>query len=76
MPPKVVPGTIFLEIGGTLYFDDSTMFIIAHRVQTVLHCDKILALKFGEIVEFDTPEILKNKEGGYFADIYNRMLEM
>ena len=24
-------------------FPDSTMFIIAHRVQTVLHCDKILA---------------------------------
>ena len=26
MPPKVVPGTIFLEIGGTLIFDDSIMF--------------------------------------------------
>lgn len=37
-------------------FSDSTMFIIAHRVQTVLHCDKILVLRFGEIIEFDTPE--------------------
>jgi hypothetical protein len=28
MPPKVVPGTIFLEIGGTLIFDDSTVFFM------------------------------------------------
>ena len=51
------------------------MFIIAHRVQTVMHCDKIMALRFGEIIEFDSPENLLAKENGYFRDIYDRMID-
>jgi ATP-binding cassette subfamily C (CFTR/MRP) protein 1 len=56
-------------------FEESTMFIIAHRVQTVMHCDKIMALRFGEIIEFDSPQNLLAKENGYFRDIYDRMID-
>ena len=39
-------------------FRDSTVFIIAHRIQTVIDCDKILVLEDGRVLEFDTPAAL------------------
>ena len=52
---------------------DKTVLIIAHRIQTVLECDRILAIDNGRVIEFDTPEeLLKNEEGGYFSKIYKR----
>jgi len=39
-------------------FKESTMFIIAHRIKTVLNCDQIMVLDAGEIVEFDSPQNL------------------
>jgi len=56
-------------------FPDSTMFIIAHRINTVLKCDRIMVLKFGEIMEFDSPQKLLNTPGSYFKDIYDKMVE-
>ena len=56
-------------------FKDSTMLIIAHRISTVLHCDRILCLENGVIVEFDSPKVLMEKENGYFKSIYNKMLQ-
>jgi ATP-binding cassette subfamily C (CFTR/MRP) protein 4 len=51
------------------------MFIIAHRINTVLNCDKIMVLKFGEIVEFDSPEVLLQNPDSYFKNIYDKMVE-
>jgi ATP-binding cassette subfamily C (CFTR/MRP) protein 4 len=56
-------------------FKESTMFIIAHRINTVLNCDKIMVLKFGEIVEFDKPEFLLQNPDSYFKNIYDKMVE-
>lgn len=56
-------------------FADSTMFIIAHRLKTVMHCDRIMVLKFGKIVEFDSPSNLLAKEDGLFKEMYNKMME-
>ena len=39
-------------------FKDSTVITIAHRIKTVLKCDRILKLNKGEIEAFDTPEEL------------------
>lgn len=36
-------------------FRDRTVLMIAHRLNTVAHCDRILVLDKGIIVNFDTP---------------------
>lgn len=56
-------------------FKDSTMFIIAHRLQTVMHCDKIMVLFKGKLIEFDSPENLLKVKGGYFRELWDRMNE-
>ena len=56
------------------YFEKSTMIIVAHRVQTVLECDRILVLNHGEIMDFDTPNALMKKDG-FFKDIMKKMGE-
>lgn len=56
-------------------FADSTMFIIAHRLKTVMHCDRIMVLKFGRIVEFDSPQNLLAKPNGLFKEMYDKVME-
>lgn len=53
-------------------FKDCSMLIIAHRVQTVMECDKILVLELGRVDDFDTPQNLMRK-GGFFAEIVEKM---
>ena len=57
-------------------FKDSTMFIIAHRIQTVLSCDKILVLDDGYVKEFDTPQNLLKDKNSDFSQIYSKHQEM
>lgn len=47
----------------------SIVITIAHRLKTVMDYDRILVLSDGEIVEFDTPAALLNKDGGVFQSI-------
>lgn len=42
-----------------------TVFIIAHRLSTVRHADKIMTLEDGRIVENDTPDELLKNNGRY-----------
>ena len=39
-------------------FEDSTVITVAHRLNTVLHSDKIMVMENGRVVEFDHPKIL------------------
>ena len=44
---------------------DRTVFVIAHRLSTVVNAEKIIVLSRGKIVETGTHEELIEKEGHY-----------
>ncbi|XP_033895559.3 ATP-binding cassette sub-family C member 5-like isoform X1 [Acipenser ruthenus] len=48
-------------------FEDCTTLTIAHRLQTVLSCDRIMVLNQGEVVEFDEPSNLLANENSRFC---------
>lgn len=42
------------------------MLIIAHRLNTIIDCDRILLLDAGQVLEYDTPEeLLQNEESAF-----------
>uniref|UniRef100_A0A8C5B493 Multidrug resistance-associated protein 4-like n=1 Tax=Gadus morhua TaxID=8049 RepID=A0A8C5B493_GADMO len=45
-------------------FDDCTVLTIAHRLNTIIHCDRILVLEAGRIREFDEPHVLLQDRHG------------
>ncbi|XP_018418340.1 PREDICTED: multidrug resistance-associated protein 5-like [Nanorana parkeri] len=47
-------------------FCECTVLIIAHRLNTVFHCDRIMVMDHGEIVEFDKPSVLLSNEQSIF----------
>ena len=53
-------------IGG-----DRTMLLIAHRLSTVAHCDRIVVIDHGEILEQGTPAELLAK-GALYAKLYTQ----
>ncbi|XP_039049118.1 ABC transporter C family member 2-like [Hibiscus syriacus] len=48
-------------------FKSCTMLIIAHRLNTIIDCDRILLLDSGRLPEYDTPEELLSNEGSAFS---------
>ncbi|EAD0699395.1 ABC transporter ATP-binding protein [Listeria monocytogenes] len=53
--------------------ENTTTFIIAHRISSVKEADEILILNHGEIIERGTHTSLL-AEKGYYFDIYNKQL--
>ena len=43
-----------------------TMILIAHRLSTVRHCDKIIVMDKGQVVEEGTHEELLERKGMYY----------
>lgn len=52
---------------------DRTSIVIAHRLSTVEKCDRVVVLDQGMVVEEGRFEQLKQKEGGYFAQLATGM---
>ena len=48
-----------------------TRIVIAHRLSTIRHCDRIIVLNEGKIVEDGTYEELLEKKG-YFSELVER----
>lgn len=49
-----------------------TMISIAHRLSTILDCDKVMVLKEGAMVAFDTHENLRNRNETYDLLFHNQ----
>jgi ATP-binding cassette, subfamily C (CFTR/MRP), member 4 len=52
-------------------FADYTVLSIAHRLHTVMDCDKILVMNFGRVAEYDTPLNLVDLKDGIFRSMIN-----
>ncbi|KAI9174576.1 hypothetical protein LWI28_019508 [Acer negundo] len=50
-------------------FADSTVITVAHRIPTVMDCNAVIAISDGELVEYDEPVKLINKEGSLFGQL-------
>ncbi|XP_070815026.1 ATP-binding cassette sub-family C member 12 [Chaetodon trifascialis] len=50
-------------------FQDCTMLTIAHRINTVMHADRILVMDQGEAAELDSPDVLKQRPDSLFSSL-------
>ncbi|XP_055365356.1 ATP-binding cassette sub-family C member 10 isoform X2 [Betta splendens] len=47
-------------------FQDKTVLTIAHRINTIMECDRVLVMHAGKVVEFDAPAALCQRDGSIF----------
>ena len=50
---------------------NKTTVIVSHRISSIKHCDKIIILKKGKIIEQGNHKNLKEK-GGYYSKLYKK----
>lgn len=53
-------------------FRKSTVITIAHRIQTVLDCDRVLVMGDGQVLEFDVPGELLADTSSHFYKLVNQ----
>lgn len=54
---------------------DRTTFVVAHRLSTITHADRIVLIEHGEIVEIGPHHELMEKQGNYFKLFQIQQLE-
>lgn len=63
----IIQSTVRAAVRGTGSGTERSMLVISHRVHTVLHCDQLLVLADGEVVQSGRPRVLA-KAPGIFSD--------
>jgi ABC-type multidrug transport system fused ATPase/permease subunit len=59
-----------IQDGLDRVMQDRTSVVIAHRLSTVMHADRIIVLKAGQIIEEGNHDTLMTR-GGHYAELYN-----
>jgi len=60
----LIQHTLLTSLGST------TVLTIAHRLDTVMHCDRIIVMHDGKVAESGSPAELKDMAGGRFAELW------
>ena len=47
-------------------FGDATLIIVAHRISTILDCDRVVVMGNGRILEVGPPQELLRRPDGHF----------
>ncbi len=53
-------------------FKDSTILTIAHRLNTIIDCDRILIMSDGSVEEYDAPQALLANPSGAFRSLWDQ----
>lgn len=53
-------------------FTNKTVLTIAHRIHTIMHCNKIAVMDAGRVVEFGTPSYLLSQPSSTFAALASK----
>jgi ATP-binding cassette subfamily B protein len=59
-----------IQDGLNMIMKDRTVIVIAHRLSTVKHVDRIIVLDHGKVIEEGNHDALMAK-GGHYANLYN-----
>ena len=50
-------------------FKEATVLTVAHRLNTIINSDKIMVMSYGEVIEFDSPNVLRNDSNSAFYEL-------
>lgn len=54
-------------------FAESTVITIAHRLNTIIKSDRVLVLSHGQVLEYDSPQVLMNNTESHFSGLLKEL---